>query len=181
MVERQRVADVLTGVGWGLLAGYLALVVSQVNDVREFNQDFAQSFAEQVSFVAQVVFPLSTVILLLAAAAALASQLVRGVSSTRTPWRGVPLAWATIAVAALAGVVLLLAIWSLTEIEGGPNKGVQLTFYLGSAAVIAAVPLAARLAIRLEPLPPTRNAHHDHHGHHRPTSPFAQPPSSPSR
>jgi hypothetical protein len=178
MVERQRVADVLTGLGWCLLAGYLALVVSQVNDVREFNQDFAQSFAEQVAFVAQITFPLSTVILALAAVAALASQLVRGASNVRTPWRAVPLAWATIVVAVLAGVTLLLAMWSLTEIDGGANKGVQFVFYLGSAAVIAAVPLAARLAIRLEPLPPSRSPHPDHHGHHRPTSPFAQPPST---
>ena len=178
VVERQRVADVLTGLGWCLLAGYLALVVSQVNDVREFNQEFAQSFAEQVSLVAQIVYPISTLILVLAAVAALASQLVRAGNTARTPWRAVPLAWAAIGVAALAGVTLVFAVWSLTEVEGGANRGVQLVFYLGSGAVIAAVPLAARLAIRLEPLPPSRHLHPDHHGHHRPTSPFSQPPTS---
>ncbi len=178
MVERQRVADVLTGLGWCLLAGYLALVVAQVNDVREFNRDFAQSFAEQVAFVARIASPTSTVILVLAAVAALASQLVRAGNSARTPWRAVPLAWAAIVVAVLAAVTLVFAVWSLTEIEGGTNKGVQIVFYLGSGAVIAAVPLAARLAIRLEPLPPSRHVHPDHHGHHRPTSPFSQPPNA---
>jgi hypothetical protein len=181
MVERQRVADVLTGIGWCLLAGYVVLVVSQVNDVREFNDDFAQSFAEQVAFVAQVAFPVSTVILVLAAVAALASQLVRAGASVRTPWRAVPLAWATVAVAVLAALTLVLALWSLTEIEGGPNKGVQFVLYVGSAAVVAAVPLAALLAIRLEPLPPQHGPHGNHQGHHRPSSPFSQPPSSPSR
>jgi hypothetical protein len=179
MVERQRVADVLTGIGWCLLAGYVAVAMSQVNAVREFNDDFAQSFAEQVAFVAQAAYPVSTVILLLAAVAALASQLVRAGTTSRTPWRAVPLAWTTVAVAALAAVTLVLAVWSLTEVEGGPNKGVQLGFYLGSAAVVAAVPLAALLAIRLEPLPP--GPHANHQGHHRPASPFSQPPSSPSR
>ena len=154
MVERQRVADVLTGIGWCLLAGYMVLAVSQVNDVREFNDDFAQSFAEQVAFVAQVAFPVSTVLLVLAAVAALASQLVRAGARVRTPWRAVPLAWATIAVAALAALTLILAVWSLTEVDGGANKGVQFLLYIGSAAVLGAVPLASLLAIRLEPLSP---------------------------
>ena len=181
MVERQRVADVLTGIGWCLLAGYLVLVVSQVNAVRELNDDFARSFAEQVAFVAQVTFPFSTLLLVLAAVAALASQLVRAGTSVRTPWRAVPLAWATLALAALVALTLVVAVWSLTEIEGSTNKGVQFVVYVGSAAVVAAVALAARLAIRLEPLPPVHGAHANHHGHHRPASPFSQPPSSPSR
>jgi hypothetical protein len=178
MVERQRVADVLTGIGWCLLAGYVALAVSQVNDVREFNDDFAQSFAEQVAFVAQVAFPVSTVILVLAAVAALAAQLVRAGTSVRTRWRAVPLAWATIAVAAVVAFTLILAVWSLTDIDGGPNKAIQFVLYVGSAAVVAAVPLAARLAIRLEPLPPHHGLHVNHQGHHRPASPFSQPPGA---
>ena len=181
MVERQRVADVLTGIGWCLLAGYLVLAVSQVNSVRELNDDFARSFAEQVAFVAQVAFPFSTLLLVLAAVAALASQLVRAGTSVRTPWRAVPLAWATLAIAALVALTLVVAVWSLTDIEGGTNKGVQFVLYVGSAAVVVAVVLAARLAIRLEPLPPVHGHHANHQGHHRPASPFSQPPSSPSR
>jgi hypothetical protein len=178
MVERQRVATVLTATGWCLL---LADVTIGINFLDQTTR--VDGFAAKASTMAAWSWPPTATMGVAAGAAALTAELLRSGYPSESRLAATPLAVATIAVAALGGVVTVGGAWSLVELDTRGELS-QLAVYIGGLAVLAAAVMLATLAVRVTPAPVTNGAPH---GHHRPASPFAQPPeghhapSSPSR
>lgn len=173
MVERQRIADVVTVVGWCLLAGFVATIVYYGDQARAFGR--GRGFAQQASVVAYAVVPANAALVALAAGAALAAQVVRSsYVAPRAASSSTSLAWATIGAGGLGAMLTVLGAWSALTGEEFGNGFVRALLYLGSGAVIIAAALLATLAIRISPAPTNHAPTGVHHA--RPSSPFTQPP-----
>jgi len=176
VVERPRLVEALTWLGWACLAGFAAVALGLLDQ----SLDDDDGWADRLQLVAYVATPANVALVVLAAGAALAAGAVRAgyASSDHHPQRTARLGWSVVVAGAVAAALQAIGIVAVAGDDYGSLVGRVLPF-VGGAVMTAAAIAVALLSVRMTPPPPSHHSDRPHHA--RPINPFSQPPSSPPR